>query len=480
MKKRMFALGLVILLLISASTSISGCDESQTDSYVTQILFGDSAQSRSSDENVKMLLSALYLCSEQTDSLGQEKLEYLKSKGVLWLPSFSNITIKQDDLLLCSHNSWEYIYTNKKKNQNYRKKVLQNTVNKVFAFGLVDNWLGITSDKCESFSALLYYSHILADYLADNPTETEAVVKGKEVSAYAGQAYIEINGNMPSFTSSEKKNTTSFVQFSQLDSLGRAGVAFANIGPDILDAVGARNSMTGIQPTGWSFNKYEGIVNSQPAYLYNRCHLLAHSLGGVEEMINLVTGTRYMNESGMKPFEDKVAKYIENSGNHVLYRATPIFKGDNKLCSGIQLEAYSIEDSGKGICFNVYCYNVQPGVHVNYVTGDNELSDITFGADNILPFAVNNPSDQNPDLIYEMNKHLLILFEDQKNTGIFNSLKTELDSIAINARNVGAKGETPAKCYIDLKQYEYKYMEALKTYVPILLSKEEFFNSTFK
>ena len=235
-----------------------------------------------------------------------------------------------------------------------------------------------------------------------------------------------------------------------------------------------------IRPAGWNQNRYDGIVNSQPAYLYNRCHVLAHSLGGVDQEKNLVTGTRYLNEDGMKPFEDMVVSYVRTSGNHVLYRASPIFKGDNKLCSGVQIEAYSVEDAGAGICFNVYCYNVQPGIDLNYVTGDNVISDITFGTDNILPFVTYNPSDQNPDLIYEMNKHFEILFDGQKNSGTYTSMINQINALATEARSVGSRGENPAQCYMALKEYEYKVFEVLKIYVPLLLSKEDFFISAFQ
>ena len=182
----------------------------------------------------------------------------------------------------------------------------------------------------------------------------------------------------------------------------------------------------------------------------------------------------------MKPIEENVAGYIKNTGNHVLYRVTPVFKGDNNLASGVQIEAYSVEDQGRGICYNVYLYNVQPGIDINYANGDNEKADETVGVTGILPFALNNASDNNPDLIFEIDKHLAILFEDQKNTGEYTSMINKIKSIAIDARSVGSRGESKARCYIELKEYQYKYLEVLKTYVPKLLEKEEFFNSVFQ
>ena len=143
------------------------------------------------------------------------------------------------------------------------------------------------------------------------------------------------------------------------------------------------------------------------------------------------------------------------------------------------MEAYSVEDAGKGISFNIYCYNVQPGVDLNYANGDNELSDITIGAEDILPFAVYNASSNDPDLIFELNKHLAILFEDQKNSATYATMMSEISTIANQARAVGNRGENTAQCYIALKQFQYKYFEVLKSYLPMLLQKEEFFIATF-
>lgn len=472
MKKRWSAFLLAIVLLFSLSSTAFACDEKQTNTYITQILFGDRAQSKSSDENVRMLLAALYLCSEQADNLGQDKIDFLKQHKVSGVPNLTSLNIKGTQLLECSHNAWESEYARASKNQASRRTVLRNTVNKVFDFGFFNNLFGSSSGKCDSFAALLYYSHILSDYLADDPSETEIAINGRLTSAYSGQASTTVNGNQPSFTASEKELTESFVHNSPLDNQGRAGVAFGCIGPDTLSSVGDRENMVGIRPSGWSnFNRYDGIVNSQPAYLYNRCHLIAHQLGGKEEEVNLVTGTRYLNETGMIPYEDEVARYIKSTGNHVLYRVTPIFKGDNKLVSGVQLEAYSVEDNGQGVCFNVFCYNVQPGVDLNYVTGDNEISDITFGAENILSF---------PDLIREMKKHLEILFEGQKNTGTYTSMMSRILSIESEVRNVDDGKRNAAQIYIAMKQYQYEYFDVLKTYVPLLLAKENFFKSAFK
>jgi len=171
----------------------------------------------------------------------------------------------------------------------------------------------------------------------------------------------------------EDKSTISFESYSKLDWLGRCGVAFANVGRDLMPRDN-RGEIGDIKPSGWVQAKYEGIVDSKPPYLYNRCHLIAYCLTGENaNEKNLITGTRYMNVEGMLPFEEKVAKYLDKSDNHVLYRVTPVFAGKNLLASGVLIEAYSVEDQGKGICFCVYVYNVQPGVEIDYATGESWL-----------------------------------------------------------------------------------------------------------
>lgn len=479
MKKRMSALFLAFILLLSFPSTAFACDKEQTNTYTVQILFGDGAGNKEPDKNVKMLLDALYICSEQSNNLGETELDYLKKQRVFGVPSLSKVNVKKDVLLECSHGTWEYESSSAKKAQKYRKELLQNTTNKVFDFGLINNVFGSKGGKCNSFAALLYYSHILSDYLADDPDNTDANVKGKEVSSYAGQPYVTINGNRPSFTKSQKNSTESFAIYSSLDSYGRAGVAIANIGTDIMPPSDSRQQIGMIKPSGWNQHEYPGIVNSQPPYLFNRCHLIGHQLADEDGEINLITGTRYLNVEGMLPFEEMVADYVSETGNHVLYRATPIYDGDALVASGVQLEGYSIEDDGDGICFNVYCYNVQPGVDINYQNGKSELSDVTIGSDDVIPFATYNASENTPDLIYEVNRHLDIIFEDQKKSATYTSLKNEITTIANEARMVGYSNDNSARNYIELKQYEYKYFEILKSYVPILLDKEEFFTSAF-
>ncbi len=189
-----------------------------------------------------------------------------------------------------------------------------------------------------------------------------------EIPIYSGQIYVKINNGKPYFTE-EDYTTESFEEYSKLDDKGRCGVAYANICKEIMPPDGdQRGDISSIKPTGWLQRKYNG------EYLYNRCHLIGHQLSDEDaNELNLITGTRYFNVNGMLPFENKVADYIEkHKNNHVLYRVTPIFKGNNKLASGVEIEAYSVEDRGKGICFNVYVYNVQPGITINYETGESE------------------------------------------------------------------------------------------------------------
>ena len=195
----------------------------------------------------------------------------------------------------------------------------------------------------------------------------------KDIPAYSGSPYIAINDNQPSFTSSDY-TTTAFEQYAELDYLGRCGVTYACVGVEIMPTE-ERGSIGQVKPTGWVTAKYDFVDGK---YLYNRCHLIGFQLTGENaNTCNLITGTRYMNVDGMLPFENMIADYVKETENHVLYRVTPIFEGENLVASGVQMEAYSVEDNGDGICFNVYCYNVQPGVVIDYATGESRLANST-------------------------------------------------------------------------------------------------------
>lgn len=192
-----------------------------------------------------------------------------------------------------------------------------------------------------------------------------------EIPEYSGNAYASINDNVPFFTDDEMI-TEAFEYYSDLDSLGRCGVAYANVCVDIMPTE-ERGEIGSVKPTGWHTVKYD-IVSGK--YLYNRCHLIGYQLSAENANTkNLITGTRYLNVEGMLPFENMVADYVKETNNHVLYRVTPMFAGENLLCSGVLIEAKSVEDNGAGILFNVYCYNVQPGITIDYLTGDSSLDE---------------------------------------------------------------------------------------------------------
>ena len=187
-------------------------------------------------------------------------------------------------------------------------------------------------------------------------------------------AYAVIDRNQPSFTE-EEYTTDSYEYYSELDSLGRCGVAEACVGVDLMPTE-EREPIGQVKPTGWHTAKYDGVDGK---YLYNRCHLIGFQLAGENaNEKNLITGTRYMNTQGMLPFENKVADYVKSTGNHVLYRVTPVFEGSDLVAQGVQMEAYSVEDQGTGVCFNVFCYNAQPGVGIEYASGES-WSDPTVG-----------------------------------------------------------------------------------------------------
>ncbi|MGN0178704.1 MAG: DNA/RNA non-specific endonuclease [Monoglobaceae bacterium] len=191
------------------------------------------------------------------------------------------------------------------------------------------------------------------------------------IPGYSGSPYIAVNGNNPYFTESDY-TTAAFENYSPLDSMGRCGVAFANVCLDIMPTED-RGNIGNIKPSGWQTIRYENVDGK---YLYNRCHLIGFQLAGENDNeLNLITGTRYMNVDGMLPFENMVDDYVEETGNHVLFRVTPIFEGSNLVASGVLMEGWSVEDHGDGICFNVYCYNVQPGIKINYANGDSESED---------------------------------------------------------------------------------------------------------
>ena len=190
-----------------------------------------------------------------------------------------------------------------------------------------------------------------------------------ELPEYAGLPYVALNGNIPDFKD-EQLITTSYEYYSELDHLGRCGYTEACIGLDIMPTED-RGSISHVKPTGWHSVQYDNVDGKS---LYNRCHLIGFQLTGENANVgNLITGTRYMNVDGMLPFEDLIADYVKETGNHVLYRVTPVFVGDELVARGVIMEGYSVEDEGEGVCFNVYAFNVQPGIEIDYQTGDSRL-----------------------------------------------------------------------------------------------------------
>jgi DNA-entry nuclease len=222
----------------------------------------------------------------------------------------------------------------------------------------------------------------------------------EDVPAYSGEPYVVLDGNEPAFSQEDRTSTTSFESYSPLDALGRCGTAYANVGTDLMPTED-RGDIGQVKPTGWHTVKYDCVDGK---YLYNRCHLIGYQLTGEnanEE--NLITGTRYLNVEGMLPFEDLVADYVQETDNHVLYRVTPVFEGDNLVASGVQMEGWSVEDEGEGVCFNVYVYNVQPGVTIDYATGESAL------ASDVPESGTANPETAGEDSAQEQEETTYIL-----------------------------------------------------------------------
>lgn len=196
----------------------------------------------------------------------------------------------------------------------------------------------------------------------------------EDIPAWSGEPYVAVDGNQPDFPE-EDMTSVSFETYSELDTLGRCGVAYANVGQDLMPTED-RESISSVTPSGWINREYDG------EYLYNRCHLIGFQLTGEnanEE--NLITGTRYLNVEGMLPFENLVADYVKETENHVLYRVTPVFQGDELVARGVEMEAFSVEDQGEGVYFHVYCYNNQPGISIDYATGESRLASEPAGED---------------------------------------------------------------------------------------------------
>lgn len=225
-------------------------------------------------------------------------------------------------------------------------------------------------------SSFLVVSGVPAN-IAESTVYAAETVDLAQIPSYTGSPYTVLNDNVPDFPESDF-NTESFETYEKLDSLGRCTEAYANIGKDLMPTED-RGSIGKIKPSGWHTVKYDCVDGK---YLYNRCHLIGYQLTAENaNEQNLITGTRYLNVDGMLPFENMVADYIKETGNHVLYKVTPLYAGDNLVATGVQMEAQSVEDEGEGIQFNVFCYNVQPGIGIDYATGNSWQDDLTPASD---------------------------------------------------------------------------------------------------
>lgn len=221
-----------------------------------------------------------------------------------------------------------------------------------------------------------------------------------DIPPFSNTPYCEVNNNKPFFTDDEI-TTQSYEYYPDLDSLGRCDACIACISLDMMPTT-EREGIGMVKPSGWHLDKYDFVDGK---YLFNRCHLIGYQLTGENaNLSNLITGTRYMNIQGMLPYENKTANYIKSTGNHVMYRVTPVFEGDNLVATGVLMEAYSVEDKGQGLCFNVFCWNSQPGVVIDYATGDNRLDENydveildSIVEDNDEPLVVDSEKTDNSD-----------------------------------------------------------------------------------
>lgn len=245
------------------------------------------------------------------------------------------------------------------KKKNIREKYVKLIIAIILAIVIaIADYHGVDFDK------------IFGEFVNENTISYTTSYDLSTIPEFTDKPYVVLSENRPEFTEDDY-NTGEYEVYSELDYLGRCGPAFAKVGIETMPTE-ERGEIGQVKPSGWQTVKYD-IVDGK--YLYNRCHLIGFQLTGENaNKRNLITGTRYMNVEGMLPFENLVDDYVEATNNHVLYRVTPIFEGEDLVASGVQIEAKSIEDNGEGVCFNVYVYNVQPHVVIDYSTGESRLS----------------------------------------------------------------------------------------------------------
>ncbi len=280
--------------------------------------------------------------------------------------------------------------------------------------------------------------------IPEPPDETPEGESLAVVPEYDGRPVVEINGNIP-FFSDDDITTDTFEIYSPLDELGRCGTAFANVSRDTIPKE-ERGRIGGIKPSGWHTVKYEGIDGN---YLYNRCHLIAYSLAGENDNeCNLITGTRYLNVISMQPYELKVYEYAKNTGNHVLYRVTPFFNEDELLARGVLMEALSVEDGGSDICFCVFCFNIQPGIEIDYSNGDSEQTEVIymFGVDDY------NQAD-------EINAGERIA--DAQSDGTDNNSRTETGRLKEEPQKVDVSEERTYIVNTNTRRFHYEWCDSV-------------------
>lgn len=268
----------------------------------------------------------------------------------------------------------------------------------------------------------LYQSYELRED-AELPTAGENVSPG-QIPEFSGSAYVTVHNNEPEFDYGEL-TAESFETYAELDALGRCGTAYASIGRDLMPTE-ERGNISPVKPSGWQSTKYDNVEGK---YLYNRCHLIGFQLSGENaNPRNLITGTRFLNVEGMLPFENQVAEYVRETGNHVLYRVTPVYEGDNLVASGVRMEAKSVEDHGAGVCFNIYAYNNQPGITIDYATGKSRKSEEEEES------TARNGNTTNVEYILNTNTHKYhkpscssVTETNEKNREAYTGNKTELE-----------------------------------------------------
>ena len=271
-------------------------------------------------------------------------------------------------------------------------------------------------------------------------TNSSSSIDLNSIPKYNGEEFVAINNNVPNFSKSDL-TTTSFEKYSPLDSLGRCGVAYSNIGTDVMPTE-KRESISSVKPSGWHSVKYDVVEGK---YLYNRSHLIGYQLTAENaNERNLITGTRYFNATLMLPYENMVADYIKETNNHVLYRVTPLFEGNNLVATGIQIEAKSVEDDGEGIEFNVFIYNVQPGITIDYATGDSSLNseEIKKNTNSSNSININNSNTSN---------------NNNKDNTSSNSSNSNNNSNSSNSKSV-IRGNSKSKIYHCPGQSNYETM----------------------